>query len=171
MPFHTWKISVCRNSYLYTVEGSCKRNWITNLGLHIRYWCQWPRGLRLRSAAARLLRLWFRIPPGAGSAVSVVCCQGEVSATAQSCPEVNSASCTMGTDSFLRVKRPQRIADHPSLPSARLHMVWKRTSVSPLCACIGMSWGDLHLKRERWSPQCSWLTSVVMLRVESYRQK
>ena len=26
---------------------------------------QWPRGLRHRSAAARLLRLWVRIPPGA----------------------------------------------------------------------------------------------------------
>ena len=25
---------------------------------------QWPRGLRRRSAAARLLWLWFRIPPG-----------------------------------------------------------------------------------------------------------
>jgi hypothetical protein len=27
---------------------------------------QWPRGLRLRSAAARLLRLWVRIPRGHG---------------------------------------------------------------------------------------------------------
>jgi hypothetical protein len=26
---------------------------------------QWPRGLRRRSTAARLLRSWFRIPPGA----------------------------------------------------------------------------------------------------------
>ena len=26
---------------------------------------QWPRGLRRRSSAARLLRLWVRIPPGA----------------------------------------------------------------------------------------------------------
>ena len=43
---------------------------------------QWPRGLRRRSATARLLRLWVRIPPGAWiSVVSVVCCQVEVSAT------------------------------------------------------------------------------------------
>ena len=44
---------------------------------------QWPRGLKRRSAAARLLRSWFRIPPGHGylSVVSVVCCQVEVSAT------------------------------------------------------------------------------------------
>ena len=44
---------------------------------------QWPRGLRRRSGAARLLRLWVRIPPGHGhlSVVSVVCCKVEVSAT------------------------------------------------------------------------------------------
>ena len=42
---------------------------------------QWPRGLRRRSAAARLLRSWLRIPPeghGCLSVVSVVCCQLEV---------------------------------------------------------------------------------------------
>jgi len=32
---------------------------------------QWPRGLRRRSTAARLLRLWFRIPQGAWM---FVCC-------------------------------------------------------------------------------------------------
>ena len=32
---------------------------------------QWPRGLRRRSTAARLLRLWVRIPPGAWM---FVCC-------------------------------------------------------------------------------------------------
>ena len=31
---------------------------------------QWPRGLRCGSTAARLLRLWVRIPPGA-----FVCCE------------------------------------------------------------------------------------------------
>ena len=44
----------------------------------IRLLCraQWPRGLRLRSAAARSLRLWVRIPSGAWMyVVSVVCCQ------------------------------------------------------------------------------------------------
>ena len=44
---------------------------------------QWPRGLKRRSAAARLLGLLVRIPPGHGclSVVSVVRCQVEVSAT------------------------------------------------------------------------------------------
>ena len=43
---------------------------------------QWPRGLRPRSTAVRLLGLWVRIPPGAWTfVVSVVCCQVEVSAT------------------------------------------------------------------------------------------
>ena len=52
--------------------------YIRNLGRS-----QWPRGLRRRSAAARLLRFWVRIPPGHGflSVVSVVCGQVEVSTT------------------------------------------------------------------------------------------
>ena len=39
-------------------------------------WCrsQWPRGLRLGSAAARLLRSWVRIPPGAWKFVCCECC-------------------------------------------------------------------------------------------------
>ena len=35
---------------------------------------QRPRGLRRRSAAARLLRLWVRIPPGAWMFVCCECC-------------------------------------------------------------------------------------------------
>ena len=35
---------------------------------------QWPRGLRPRSAAARLLRSWVRIPPGAWIFVCCECC-------------------------------------------------------------------------------------------------
>jgi len=36
---------------------------------------QWPRGVRCRSAAARLLRLWVRIPPWA---LMFVCCECRV---------------------------------------------------------------------------------------------
>jgi len=35
---------------------------------------QWPHGLRRRSAAAPLLRLWVRIPPGAWMFVCCECC-------------------------------------------------------------------------------------------------
>ena len=35
---------------------------------------QWPRGIRRRSAAARLLRLWVRTPPGAWLFVCCECC-------------------------------------------------------------------------------------------------
>ena len=35
---------------------------------------QWPRGLRLRSTAARLLRSWVRIPPGVWMSVCCECC-------------------------------------------------------------------------------------------------
>ena len=55
---------------------------------------QWPRGLRRRSAAARLLRLWVRIPPGACiSVVSVVRCQVEVSATSWSLVQRSPTDC------------------------------------------------------------------------------
>ena len=35
---------------------------------------QWPRGVRRRSTAARLLRLWVRIPPGAWMFFCCECC-------------------------------------------------------------------------------------------------
>jgi len=35
---------------------------------------QWPRGLRRRSASARLLRSWVRIPPAAWMSVCCECC-------------------------------------------------------------------------------------------------
>jgi len=35
---------------------------------------QWPRGLRRRSAAARLLVLWVRVPPGAWMSLCCECC-------------------------------------------------------------------------------------------------
>ena len=59
---------------------------------------QWPRGLRRRSSAARLLRLWVRIPPGAWMfvclyVVSVMCCQVEVSATGWSLAQRDSTDC------------------------------------------------------------------------------
>ena len=37
-------------------------------------WSQWPRGLGRTSLAARLLRLWVRIPPGAWMFVCCECC-------------------------------------------------------------------------------------------------
>jgi len=56
---------------------------------------QWPHGLRRGSAAARLLGLWFRIPPGHGclSLVSVVCCQVEVFATGWSLAQRSPTEC------------------------------------------------------------------------------
>jgi hypothetical protein len=35
---------------------------------------QWPRCLRRRSSAVRLLRMWVRIPPGAWMSVCCECC-------------------------------------------------------------------------------------------------
>ena len=41
---------------------------------HIYWRSQWPRGLRRRSTAARLLRSWVRIPPGTWMFVCCECC-------------------------------------------------------------------------------------------------
>ena len=46
---------------------------------------QWPRGLRLRSAAACLLRSWVRIPPGAWI---FVCCECRVLSGRGLCDEL-----------------------------------------------------------------------------------
>ena len=42
---------------------------------NVNFWrSQWSRGLRCRSAAACLLRLWVRIPPGLWMSVCCECC-------------------------------------------------------------------------------------------------
>ena len=57
---------------------------------------QWPRGLRRRSAAARLMGLWVRIPPRTWMfVVSVVCCQVEVSATSWSLVQRSPTECSV----------------------------------------------------------------------------
>jgi len=47
---------------------------IFTLFIHSNCRSQWPRGLRRRSAAARLLRSWVRIPSGAWMFVCCECC-------------------------------------------------------------------------------------------------
>jgi hypothetical protein len=67
------------------------------LFIYYLFICQprWPRGLRRRSMAARLLGLRIRIPPGAGclSVVCVVCCQVEISATRWSLVQRSPTDC------------------------------------------------------------------------------
>jgi hypothetical protein len=56
---------------------------LTKIWVHVNriYFCtsgncrpQWPRGLRRRSSATRLLRLWVRIQPGTWMFVCCECC-------------------------------------------------------------------------------------------------
>ena len=78
-------VCVCVYIYIYTH---------THTHTHI---CRskWPRGLRHRSAAARLLRSWVRIPPGHRylSVASVVCCQVEMSVTSWSLVQRSPTDC------------------------------------------------------------------------------
>ena len=56
--------------------------------------CKLPVPVAVRSAAARLLRLWVRIPPGAWMFVLiVVCCQVEVFATSRSLVQRSPIDC------------------------------------------------------------------------------
>jgi len=74
-----------------------------NLGVIIRFHCRmeelsrsrWPCGLRSESAAARLLGLRVRIPPGPYISVSwsVVCCQEEVTASGRSLVQRSRTEC------------------------------------------------------------------------------
>ena len=54
-------VCVCVYIYIYIYIYICCRS-------------QWPRGLSRRSTAARLLRLWVRIPPRAWMFVCCECC-------------------------------------------------------------------------------------------------
>jgi hypothetical protein len=55
---------------------------------------QWPRGLRRGSEAARLLRIWVRIPPKTRMFVPYKCCVlSEVFATCRSLVQGSSTEC------------------------------------------------------------------------------
>jgi len=71
------------NKFCYKV-ASC---WLFLLKQICNYYSrsQWPRGLMRRSPAARLLRLWVRIPPGVRM---FVCCECRVLSGRGLCDEV-----------------------------------------------------------------------------------
>ena len=65
--FNNRKVFRGLSNFSYTKRFNCTSN-------RSKWWrsrSQWPRGLRRRSAAARLLRSWVRIPPGVWM---FVCC-------------------------------------------------------------------------------------------------
>ena len=83
--FLLWVLSNCWSIWEQDWLGQC---------IVINRCSRWPRGLRRWSAAARLLRLWVRIPPEAWMfVVSVVYFQAEVSATSWSLVQRSSTDC------------------------------------------------------------------------------
>ena len=110
-PYNIKKEISCdwRSLYTMNIRSDLWHNWkdIDELYKHInhRRRSQWPRGLRRRSAAARLLRLWVRTPQGHG-------CQSIVNVVRQ---------------------KSVRRADHSSrgvLPSVVRRCVWSRNLVN-----------------------------------------
>ena len=85
---------------------------------------RWPRGLRRRSTAARLLRSWVRIPSGHGrlSVVSVVCCQVEVSATDWSLVQRSPTDCGA---SLCVIKKPRKRGGYsPAIGLQNTNLPW-----------------------------------------------
>jgi hypothetical protein len=111
---------------------------------------QWPCGLRRRSAAARLLRLCVRIPPGACMfVVSVTCCELEVSATNRSLVQRSLTACGV---SLCVIVKPRQWGGHGLLgavaPKER----------NKLVKCRLTKWSSLRrvlpierLKRIKWN--------------------
>ena len=64
--------------YKLNIEARSRRHGRSGKTMSITYSysgrSHWPLGLRRRSTAARLLRLWVRIPPGAWMSVYCECC-------------------------------------------------------------------------------------------------
>ena len=74
---YKWAAETCDGNGGYLLHTLCQ-----NCNLRKTAGRSGYAALRRRSAAARLLRLWVRFPPGAWmSVLSVVCCGEEVSAT------------------------------------------------------------------------------------------
>ena len=125
IPFHTQSLLCCRTvmwppprcsqASLYFVFFNARphRWWMKQLWRELHSCTsvehisrsQWPRGLRRRSLAARLLRSWVRIPPGAWMfVVSTMCCQVEVSATGWSLVQTSPTDCGA---SLCVIKKPR----------------------------------------------------------------
>jgi len=60
------------NRHLYRLDTKSVEEFFISIQKICR--SQWPRGLRRRSTAARLLIFWVRIPPGAWMSVCCECC-------------------------------------------------------------------------------------------------
>ena len=71
-PVHKRKFGRCLVDFKYWICGGDSYCDIFRYATANSCRYQWPRGLRRRSAVARLLRLWVRIPPGAWM---FVCCE------------------------------------------------------------------------------------------------
>jgi hypothetical protein len=58
---------------------------------------------------------------------------GDIFRAVQIGPEAHAVLYTMGNGSFQEVKRPNRVASHPSSSSAGIRIGWGYASISPLC--------------------------------------
>ena len=78
---HSWRSAVFKITNVIQARDICVQPEVGGSQLLDSEWVvgkksrsQWPRGLRRRSTAARLLRTWVRIPPMAWMFVCCECC-------------------------------------------------------------------------------------------------
>jgi len=69
-----FQIGVRSDRHNLCYSGVCISENNINVDILRSYRNQWPRGLKRGSTAARLVRLWARILPGAWTSVSCDCC-------------------------------------------------------------------------------------------------
>jgi hypothetical protein len=124
-------------SYIY--GALCKAR---NLNVLYIWTCgsQWPHSLRRRSTAARLLRSWVWIPPGAWMFVCCVCCQVDVSATSlslvQGNPTDHARRCVWSRNLVIRGDHSPHWAAEPEIIINNIWTyVWQRWMPSLSICC------------------------------------
>ena len=105
-------------------EMQGQQNIKLNRYLRPEYQSQWPCGLRRRSAAARLLRSWVRIPPGVWIFVCCECCvlsgRGLCDELITRLEESNRLWCVVVCDlETSRMGRPWPALDHSATPQKK----------------------------------------------------
>ena len=138
---------------------------------------QWPRGLRRRSAAARLLRSWVRIPPGAWI---FVCCECCVLSGRGLCDELITRPeesyrlwCVVVCDlETSRMRRPwPAVGSQSHRKKNSLVIVAEHGRVFPQVRKCGFNRKRQRRSRERSSGRCRRLRSRYRSKITKHRKK
>ena len=118
---------------------------------------QWPRGLRRRSAATHLLRLWVRIPPGAWMCICCECCvlsgRGLCDKLITRPEESYRLRCVVVCDlETTRMRRPWPALGRSATAEKKseLHDIWSFPTMK--IASTGLWHADWRMDSDFWRP-------------------